>query len=76
MEDVYAGEKYAIGNSFRRGAELRDLNTRVPEPVSSAINCRRNIERAKGNRPRFSMLEHYSDIMLMLETILQFSRPL
>ena len=27
-----------IGTSFIRGAEVRDLNTRVPEPVISAIN--------------------------------------
>ena len=38
LEDVNVGEEYGIGRLFRRGAEVRDLNTRVPEPGISAIN--------------------------------------
>ena len=30
MEDVNVGEEYGIGRLFRRGAEVRDLNARVP----------------------------------------------
>ena len=37
-EDVNVGEDYGIGRLFRRGAEVGALNTRVPEPVTSAIN--------------------------------------
>ena len=37
-EDVNDGGDYGILREFRRGAEVRDLNTRVPEPVISAIN--------------------------------------
>ena len=76
LEDVNVGEDYGIGRSLRRGAEVRALNTRVPEPVISAINLWWNIERAKGTQPRFIILEHYADVVLMLETILQLSRPL
>ena len=38
MEDVNVGEEYGIGRSLRTGAEVRALNTRVPELVISAIN--------------------------------------
>ena len=69
-------EEYGIGSYFKSIAEARSLNSRVPELVNSAINLWINIERAKGTHPRLSMLEHYSDVVLMLETILQFSRPL
>ena len=76
LEDVNVGEDYGIGRSFRRGAEVRTLNTRVPEPVISAMNQWRNIEQAKRTHPRFRMLEHYADFVLILETILQFYRSL
>ena len=70
------GEDYGIGRLFRRVAEVRSLNTRVPDPVISSINIRRKIEWSEGMHPRFSMLEHYADVVMMLETILQFFRPL
>ena len=38
MEDVNVGEDYGIGRQFRRGAEVRASNTRVPKPVISAIH--------------------------------------
>ena len=37
-ENVNAGEDYGIGSSLIRGAYVRALDTRVPEPVISAIN--------------------------------------
>ena len=76
QEDVNFGEHYRIVRSFRRGAEGRALNTKVPDPVISVINKWVNIERGKGTFPRFRMLEHYADFVLMLKTILQFSRML
>ena len=66
MEDVNVGDEYGIGRSFKRGKEARDLNTRVPEPVISAMNLWPNIERTKGTRPRFSMFKHYADVVLIL----------
>ena len=47
---------YGIVRSFRRGAEVRALNKRVPDPVIGAIHQWRDIERARGTHPRFSML--------------------
>ena len=38
FENFNVGEDYIIGRSFRRGAYVRYLNTRVPDPVISAIN--------------------------------------
>ena len=62
--------------SFIRGSEVGALKTRVPDPVISDRNRGRKINRSKGKHPRFSMLEQYSDVLLMLETILQFSKSL
>ena len=70
MGEVNVGEDYGIGRSFRRGTYVRALNTRVSETVASAINQWRNIEQEKGTRPRFIMLEHYADDVLMLNNIL------
>ena len=75
-EDVNVGDNYGMGRSFRRSTEVRSLKTRVQETLISAINKWRKIEQAKGTCPRFSMLEHYVDVVLIMETIFQFSRPL
>ena len=69
-------EDYGIGRSIKRVAEVRDFKKMVLEPVISDINRWQKIEWAKGMRPRFSMLEHYADVVLMLETSLQVCRPL
>ena len=53
-----------------------DLNTRVLETLISAISLRKTIEQEKRTLPRFIMLEHYDDVVITLETIIQFSRPL
>ena len=60
------GEDYVIGSSFRRGAEVREFKKRVPDPIIVAINRWKNIERGEMMRPRFSMLEHYSNVVLIL----------
>ena len=75
-EDVNVGYDYGIGRSFRRGAEVRALNKRVPYSVISTINKLRKIERAKGMRPRLITLEHYVYVVLMLETIINLYKPL
>ena len=62
--------------SFRNGMEVRALDLRVPEPVISAVNQWWIIKQDKGLLPRLSMIDHYYNVMLKLETILQFYGPL
>ena len=76
LEDVNDGEYYGMGRSFRRSADSRALNTRVLEPVNITVNIWRKIEQAKRNFPRLSMLEHYDDVVIMMEIILQLSNPM
>ena len=38
LGDVNFGEDYVIGRSFGRGAGVRELNTRVPQPGISSTN--------------------------------------
>ena len=65
-ENVNVWEAYGIGRSIRRVTEVRALNKRFPYPVISTINRWQNIEQAKGMRIRFSMLDNYADVVLML----------
>ena len=76
MDSGHVGKYYGIVSSFIRVAEVRALNTRAPDPVIGAINLWQNIEQEKETRPMFSILEHYADVVLVLETILQFYSPL
>ena len=76
MEDANVVEDYGMRRSLRSCKEVRNLNTRFPEKVSRAINQWQNIERAKVTRPRFSMMEHYDGVVLMLGTILHLSSPM
>ena len=76
MEDVNVGEYYGILSSCKRGAEVMGLNKKFTEPLISSINLWLNIEREKGTRPWFSMFEHYADVVLIMETTLQFSRTM
>ena len=62
-----------MGRSFIIGADVGDLNTRVKNSVISAINIWQNIEQVKWTRYRFRMLEHYDDIVLILDSIFQLS---
>ena len=73
-EGIRVREYYGTGRSFRRGTEVRELNTRLPEPTIRTINLWYIIEQAKGTCPRFSFLDHYADVVLILYTILQLYR--
>ena len=65
-----------MGRLPRRDTYVRALNTSVPYSVISAINLWQKIDKEKGTRHRFVMLEHYADVVLMLEIILKFSMPM
>ena len=68
--DVVA--EYDIGCYFRRGSDTRALNIKVPGHIINSINQWRTIEMERCRRPRLSMMLHYSDVLLMLDTFLQY----
>ena len=51
-------------------------NANVSEPDIKVMSRWSTVENAQGSCPQFSMLEHYSDVLLMLPTMLRFSEAL
>jgi len=69
-------EEFGISRSFRRGATTEARNQQVPESDINLMNRWRNFEKAGGKRPRMRMQDHYSDISLMIPSLLRFSKAL
>lgn len=76
MQDINVYEDFGTSRSFRRGATTQARNKAVSEIDIDAMNRWRNVENAKGRKPRFKMQDHYSDIKLMIPTLLRFSLAL
>jgi hypothetical protein len=74
--DVQVYEEFGISRSFRRGATTEARNQQVPESDINLMNRWRNFEKAGGKRPRMRMQDHYSDISLMIPSLLRFSKAL
>ena len=53
-------KNYSFFRSFRRSATGRARAAGLDDGVQNAMNRWRMIEEAKGRRPRFNMVEHYS----------------
>lgn len=69
-------EEFGISRSFRRGSTSHAENQGVSEPDIDTANRWRTVENARGTRPGLVMREHYSDIRLLLPTLLRYSRAL
>ncbi len=74
--DVQVYEEFGISRSFRRGATKEARNQKVSENDINLMNRWRNFEKAGGKRPRMRMQDHYSDIALMIPSLLGFSQAL
>ena len=56
-----------------RGSNTQARNQRVPADVISLNNRWRAQEKAGGRRPRFQMMEHYTDVRAALPSLLRYS---
>jgi len=54
-------QNYSFFRTFRKTAENRARAAGLGEDVQNAMNRWKKIEASKGRRPRFNMIEHYSD---------------
>lgn len=72
--DVF--EEFGMSRSFRRGSDSRALAAGVSPATVDLINRWRTTERAKGRTAQLKMSEHYSDVRLLLELYLPYSRAL
>ena len=74
--EVKVHEEYGISRSFRRGATTTARNAGVSDGDVTLINRWRTVESAKGRKPNQRMIDHYSEIRLMIPSLIRFSRAL
>lgn len=74
--EVDVRSKYDIFRSLRRGSTARAKNMKVPESAIDLHNRWRSIENLKGQRPRHSMRDYYTDLRLSVDTILEYTHAL
>lgn len=72
--DVF--EEFGMSRSFRRGSDTRALAAKVPQATIDLVNRWRTTERAKGKTAHLTMSQHYSDVRLLLDLYLPYSRAL
>lgn len=68
--------KYNIYRSLRRGSTARAKNMKVSQASIDLHNRWRSIEMLKGQRPKNSMSDYYTDLSLSLESILEYTQAL
>jgi hypothetical protein len=67
------GENYSLFRTFRRTAEGRARIANLDTGDQNAMNRWRKIEGAKGKRPRFNMVEHYSHARELMSVTWRYS---
>lgn len=70
---VIVEEEYGVSRSFRRGATSRAADMLLPPDVTNANNRWRTVESAGAKKTSMTMRDHYTDVRLTLNLLLQFS---
>jgi len=72
--DLEVVEEYGVSRSFRQGGTSEATNNGVP-PLVIELNGRwRKSNQSGASRPNITVREHYTDIGLVLDQLLEFSR--
>jgi len=66
-------DQYGVSRSFRRGATSRAADMLLPPDVTNANNRWRSVENAGAKQTSMTMRDHYTDVRLALNLLLQFS---
>jgi len=79
--DVFApGERisktHGISRSLWKGSNTEAKAANISQPDIDAMNRWRKVERAAGRQPSFNMHEHYSEVRMMLRTLLCYPQAL
>jgi hypothetical protein len=64
---------YGLSRTFRQTAKGRARTANLDTGVQNAMNRWKKIEQAKGMRPRFNMVDHYSHAWDMMHVTLRYS---
>jgi DNA-binding XRE family transcriptional regulator len=69
-------EEYGIDRSLRRGSLTHARNMGVSGSDLDLINRWRLVEKAQGRKPAMRMRDHYSDIRLLVPSLIRYSKAL
>ena len=70
-DDIEAN--YSFFRTFRKSAEDRARAAHLDSNIQNAMNRWKKIERAKGKRPRFDMIDHYSSARALMPVTWRYS---
>jgi hypothetical protein len=69
-------DDFSLGRSGRRSTTGRALNVRLEETVINTNNRSRVKERAKGSDPNQNIIQHYADVLIILDALLAFPQAM
>ena len=75
-DTVNVMEEFSVFRSLRRGATSEAQNVGIAPNVIDSNNRWRKNHRAKGMRPGWTMMQHYTDANVALPLLTQFSAEL
>jgi hypothetical protein len=70
-DDIQAN--YGLSQTFRRTAKGRARAANLDSGIQNAMNRWKKIEQAKGRRPRFTMVDHYSHARDLMHVTWRYS---
>ena len=76
LKDINVREDFSINRSFRRGSSTSAQIEQIPTDIIELINRWKKIERAKGKKPKLSMIKTYADVELLVPKLVQYSERL
>jgi hypothetical protein len=69
-------EEYGVSRSFRRGGTSTAINNGAHPDVVEMNGRWRKVHQGGASRPNITIREHYTDVRLTLNPLLEFSRHL
>jgi hypothetical protein len=66
----------SIYRSLRRSSVARAWNVKIPQAIIKSNARWKKVERGRGKQLAVGMIEHYSNVVAMVETLLQYLRAI
>jgi len=73
MKDDDIHKNYSFFRTFRKTAEGRARAAGLDSDIQNAMNRWKKVERAKGRRPKFNMVDHYSTVRDLMPVTWRYS---
>ena len=69
-------EEYGLSRSFRRGSNSEAQNRGVEDGDIDRNNRWRKVDKVGARKVKFRMRDHYTDVLVSLESFLRYSQAL